>query len=618
MSTVENASIQRRVDALAEDVADVRLVFVRVTFVVCGRGVERLYLTAQEVIDAAGDEPPVVELERIDGPRLLVDRLTGERWLRHTLDAEGQAAFDIEADGAELVDVEIKGHAKQILAIRSRAPLVVARGGNRSGKSMVQVWRLFLRWVLRGHGALDGSEAALFWWVAPDLTRAINNGLFLLAGPHALGGGKWPDRVFSGLSFASAKAKGAEERRMIDGSRLAFLHANTRGEQAGDNLKSVNVTDAVVDELAAVPDQRSWDQVNIRTIQTGGSVTTGTTPKPSKAWVRLVVDEEMVEAGAALEVTLSMVDNPWISFAALFMGFLKDRTLTKRQLELDVLPYPEDYLGALQRTVTSKRALREHFGLELGDERKLWTEWREDLIYSGPMIERGKSRRSLWIERDGRAVEFLNITPKILARYWARQRDQGRVFARWLGLDFNYHARSIVFELYGEGETVDKAIANASTWILFAVDEVESTGTTMAHAAKVRERFGPMPVWCDPHGKKGDARRGTSNDEVENTDVQAFRAEGFPVQPANDVDSNGRFIPLSRTDSCNVMHALMRDGRLLVHEGCTGLIDAFRNDETVKRSSTDSPSDLRSGYSDAARYGAWPIFRGILGARLGT
>ena len=618
MSTVENTSIQRRVDALADEVADVRLVFVRVTFVVCARGAERLYLTAQEVIAAAGDAPPVVELERIDGPRLLVDRLTGERWLRHTLDADGQAAFDVEAETAELVDVEIKGHAKQILAIRSKAPLVVARGGNRSGKTMVQAWRLFLRWVLRGHGAFDGSEAALFWWVAPDLTRAINNGLFLLAGPHALGGGKWPDRVFSSMTFASSKAKSAEERRMVDGSRIAFLHANTRGEQAGDNLKSVNVTDAVVDELAAVPDQRSWDQVNIRTIQTGGSVTTGTTPKPSKAWVRLVVDEEMVEAGAALEVTLAMVDNPWISFAALFMGFLKDRTLTKRQLELEVLPYPEDYLGALQRTVTSKRALREHFGLELGDERKLWTDWSEDLIYSGPAISPSKTRRSIWLDRDGVGVEYLNITPQILARYWARQRDHGRVFSRWLGLDFNYHARSIVLELYGEGDTVEKAIANSSSWVLFAADEVESTGTTMAHAEKVRERFGAMPVWCDPHGKKGDARRGTSNDDNDNTDVQAFRAEGFPVLPANGVDGQGRFVPLSRTDSCNVIHALMRDRRLLVHEGCVGLIDAFRNDETTKRSGPDSPADLRSGYADAARYGAWPIFRGILGARLGT
>jgi hypothetical protein len=63
------------------------------------------------------------------------------------------------------------------------------------------------------------------------------------------------------------------------------------------------------------------------------------------------------------------------------------------------------------------------------------------------------------------------------------------------------------------------------------------------------------------------------------------------------------------------VHHLHAERRLLVSSSCVGLIDAWRHDEHGKRSGTDSPADLRSGYSDAAKLGLWPIFHDdILGA----
>jgi hypothetical protein len=67
------------------------------------------------------------------------------------------------------------------------------------------------------------------------------------------------------------------------------------------------------------------------------------------------------------------------------------------------------------------------------------------------------------------------------------------------------------------------------------------------------------------------------------------------------------------------MHVLMAGRRYCVHERCVGVIDAMKKDQRLadgrmdKRSSPDSDTDLRSGYSDSVRYGAWPVFKFTVG-----
>lgn len=599
MATVENIAVGRRIEAIEASVRNLQLVWVRTTIVVYDRQVEPDYLTVGEVLDAAVNEPEPIELRRIPDLELLIDPITRTRKLRHRQDAAGQAEFDELKSRALLVDIEISCHEAQLDAILSKSLTTAAIGGNRAGKSMILLWWLFRRWMLRG------GPGRIFWWISPSIEKRFAQGVYAIAGQLALGGGRWPDALMVLPKKGIPQSARSPRITMLDGSVIDFKHA----AHDGGNLKSENVVDIVLDELGEIDDPDNFHQAKIRVSQTGGCVATATTRKRGH-WMDDEITKLAQEAGPEVVrmAEFDLFHSPWMTFARIWQLFLNDRTLTRRQLEHEVLPATDKRAKCLE-LVKNPKSLREHFGIETAGERLMWSQWRDDFIYSS----RHRRHDELHVHRDGAAVRLVNITAAVLAR---RLPNEAQSFAAWAGVDFNVRGHAVILEIFGEGSSPEAALANEASWTLLVSDEVQVDGTTTQLAEAIKQRAGVVPVFYDPHGAKGHAARGTGS----STDADAIKLVGLVPRPANgSTFKNGKTTVnhLSQIDSRNVMHGLMQGGRFYVHERCTGVLDAMHNDlakpdGTIdKRSSPDSASDLRSGFSDSVRYGVWPVFKSL-------
>lgn len=597
MTISETQALAKRVDSLDRLVTDQEIVHVRTTIVVVERGDEPRYLSAAEALESATRLalcPPIRELRRFADLSVLIDPVKGTRKLRHRQRGLKLEAYDSLAAKARAIDIEITCHEGQVAAILSDAPITAVFGGNRSGKTEVEKWWLLRRWIKRG------GPGATFWWVGPDLEKAISYGAWSIAGPMGQGGGSWPDAVFTGTRKITTATK-APTLYLIDGSVLAFMHAHHSGGRAGDNLKSANVRDAVVDELTAVTSAENWTQVLARVSQSGGAVCTASTRKRGH-WSRREIDELVATAGDdAIKVyALDIFDNPWMAYAAVWKLFLTDNTLSRRTLEVEVLADPDPPARA-RAVVTKPRSLQEHFGHEVADTSRLWSEWDGSAIVTGD--------EHLWVSRNGQPVRLLDITAGVLRKHHDKP-DQ----RHWVGSDFNYIGHSVVLKVYGLGASTAEALANRDSWTVLVTDEIEVEGSSLRHAEAVVAKVG-AGTWvpCDPQGAmQGHAGRGSAN----STDAGEFRRAGLVPYPANGFEGVGtdrRARQINRSDSINVLHRLQAAGRFYVHERCEGLIDALTNDKHTKGGG-GSASDRRSGYSDAARYGCWPVFRHLVTA----
>jgi len=606
VSTAENIAIDRRVDLLESSISSQAGLWVRTTLVVYGRGEEPDYLTVGEVLAAAEREPRVVEVRRIPDLELLIDPILRTRVLRHTLSPEGQAEFDRLKllPGVRLIDHEIKCHEGQVKAILSKAPTVAAFGGNRGGKTMILIARLFRRWMLRGGPPVNG-KARILWWVGPDSTKIIEEGVWTIAGQD--GRGVWPAEVFAAWAPCPLTKKNPT-LEMVDGSIIAFKHANFTGASAGKNLKSANVVDAVIDELGAIRAFANYHQVQVRVSQTGGSVSCSTT-RVTNHWSHEEITMRAKDSGPeVVDVsTFTLFDNPWMTYARIWQLFLNDRTVTAKQLEEVILP-AEDKIAACLSLVTNPRSLREHLGIETSTSNRMWEEWSDDFIYSDNLTTHpdGIHVRS----PEGKPVKLVNITREVLARKWP---NATQAFNSWAGLDFNIRGHAVTFELFGQGGSVQEAIVNEQSWTVLVNQEVQVNGTTLKLAEALVSQAGRIPVWYDPHGTPHQARGSSES----NTDAQILRQAGLTAGPCNGTDLKGRPLQLSQIESRNVLHWLMNRGRFLVHSRCTGTLEAMRKDQRQqdgriqKTSSPNSESDFLSGYSDSVRYGCWPVFRGV-------
>jgi hypothetical protein len=616
VSVAENAALGRRVAGLEANISAHELVLVRTTLVVCERGHEADYATAAEAIAAAehvGPNPPVRELRRFVDLELLIDPVTSTRRLRHRQKTEAKRDdFDRRAASARIVEVEIRCHERQLSAIISTSPIEAVFGGNRAGKSMALAWWIFRRWMLRG------GVGSLFWWIGPTSAKAVQFGAWLIAGLEGLGDGAlWPLEVFAGLTRIGLEAKNPIIT-MIDGSVLAFNHAHHSGRRGGDNLRSANVRDIVVDELTSIHDQKNWQQLIARVSQSGGHILTAST-RGSRHWSRELIEGNAATAGGSISVSeVDLFHNPWMAYGAIWQMFLNDKTFTRHQLEeILALPRPEQADAARAR-VTRPESLLNHFGISAESNDRLWSEWAGDRV----IADRDTRHPAGLVvtAADGTAKRLRNITAAMLATKWQRATRDEKSFTAWAGMDFNFVGHTVLFELFGEGPTEDHALADQSKWVVLVVDEIEVTGTTLRLAEALAKRAGTVPIWCDPTGAmNGHEARGTAG----STDIAELRKHGHAAQPANghsrsSVSRVSDTQHLSVTDSRNVIHALMADGRLYVHSRCAGLLDALEHDKPTKTSGVHSQSDIRSGYSDAMRYGLWPVFKHLGSSRTKT
>jgi len=600
----ENIAIARRVEELEQVITRQDLLLIRTTLVVSGRGPEPRYRTAKDVWRRAGKAPKPIVIERRPDLELLLDPIHRTRKLRHLLTPADQLLFDEikSRPTTKILDVEITCHEAQLDAIISEDPIVATFGGNRAGKSMVLIWWLFRRWMLRG------GTGKLFWWVSPTIGKALEQGARAICGDQGRGGGLWPDELFPSSRAKLSKTKPSIQ--MIDGSTLAFQHAATSGTQAGSNLKSANVTDAVIDEFGAVPAVESYLQVLSRLTQQGGHLAVSST-KVKNHWSNDVVASRVDSGGISIH-NLGLQTNPWNTQAAIWQLLLNYESISVPQLEEKILIHDsfDDQFVECKALVKDPNSLREHFGEIVDEGLLMWPAWTGQEIVTESNID----QNGLWItDANGKAKKLINVTRLWLSKNWpkAGQWDE------WAGMDFNWRGHSVVLKLFAEGKTAEEAFANRDSWTAIVVKEIDVEGTTSKHAKKLTSITGKLPIYGDPTGAaSGHDLRGTGG----STDIIVLQKEGYLIEPA--IKSfDGKYTNLSFRSSANVMNVLMESKRLRVHKSCTGVLDSLKHDQAGadgKRKKTYGPnseSDKRSGYTDAIRYGLWPVFSWLVDGR---
>ena len=587
MSTKENTAIARRVDDVARELAVLEPLRISTVLEVYDRGPEPRCATVREVVEAAAERPRPRLVDRIADLDCLIDSETGVHVLRHEV---GDEDFDAVASGVRHVEVRIPCHPAQVALIRSCLPLTETRGGARAGKTRIAVWWLFRQWLLRGHGVdADHDEPAKFWWIREDTEKLYEYAILPLLQ-------LWPAEVFAGKPPTETTRK--PKLRLVDGSSIAFRHANFSGGKAGTNLRSASVEAVVVDEKSAIHNQENWREILNRVSQTGGPIFTATTPAAGH-WSE--VDADGDDAGGTVYVaSVDRFQNPWITIPSLLSDMLKERLVTAVQMDEEVLP-SADQVEAAKRLIVQPDARRSWLGQLVPAGLPLWREWSDSLI----VRDGDRVRDSLHVDGLG---ELPCITADVLGAYFVRE-DKARPGKIWIGQDFNVSpCVGVVLQVFG-------VLHRRETWHVLAVDEVAVDGPTATYAATLAKRYPRAVGFCDPTGAM--PGRHASHGAKSSTDAAELARAGLYVQPANGRE-HGKAKHLPQKDSINVMHRLHRERRLLVHARCTGVLEAMRtmqarSDGTIdKVSGRNSRSDKISAFGDGVRYGVWRPFRHVL------
>lgn len=587
MSTKENVAATRRVEALEHELRALDPVRISTVLHVYGRGPEQTCTTVADVIRHAARRPRPRLIDKVEDLDVLIDAETGQHVLRHEV---GSSDFEAASRGVRHIRTVIPCHEVQAPLIRSSLPLTESRGGARAGKTRIALWWLYRQWLLRGHGIDEAhDEAALFWWVREDTEKLWEYAIKPITQ-------LWPRECFAGR-LPTEKSK-KPKIRLLDGSCLAFRHANFSGAKAGTNLRSANVEGVVVDEKSAIHNEENWREILNRVSQTGGPIMSATTPAAGH-WSEAGDHED--DAGGTIYVTsVDRFQNPWITIPSLFSDMLKERLVTAAQMAEQILP-AEDQVEAAKSLIVQPAARRSWLGQSVPAGLTLWREWSEDLI----VHDADRVRETLDVDGWGSlpCITYIAVISKYL-----RQAVQAPSKA-WVGQDFNVNpCAAVIMQMFGRAH-------QRESWHVLVVDEVVTQGSTAAHVDNLGRRYPRIAGFCDPSGAM--PGRHQSHGPRSSTDAAEMRQAGHYVRPANGVEnSKARHLP--QKDSINVLHRLHRERRLLVHARCTGVIGAMRgmqakSDGTIdKVSGRNSKSDQLSAFGDALRYGVFRPLRHVL------
>ena len=197
---------ETRIDKLEELILGVQLIHVQTTIEVYDRNAE------------TGDPELVETMQDLD---LLIDPSDGYRVLRSEANAE---SFDDMAADAKLVPIPITCHRKQLEMITDATTRVIgAISGQRAGKTHALAFWMLRQWMLRG------DSAALFWWVAPQLSHTAIGVNKLFRGDGERVQSVFPPELVT--YFPKDPNQARQYGELIDGSRIGFLHAGMKGDR---------------------------------------------------------------------------------------------------------------------------------------------------------------------------------------------------------------------------------------------------------------------------------------------------------------------------------------------------------------------------------------------------
>ena len=557
--------------------------------------------------------------ETIPGPEVLINRLTGQRIVRsEQSEIDGTLAkFDalkLRADLVEHVYMPRRCYRQQLVGIEAAPKVKGFFGGVRAGKTQSLTEECGDQWLE------IGGQNVTFYWVAPvlrDCMRAVRKlvtGEAIKGGKHAE---KRPPVLHPALVASYPKTEEQIKRgtpiELIDGTRIELRYAG-RGESAdGGNLKGDAAAWIGVDEGAEITSSQAWHVLIQRTTDSGGRLTTATTPKLGSPLKHLVYDEgaDLAANDGSYPLTgyvhLSMLDNPWI-------------TPRQAQRTIDTLLKEPNGADLVKQDV---------YGQWLTPGQRMWEHWDEDVH-----VVTHHSRKIEDYEIDGRKLR--NITRFVAGRFFDRtSADLWRV----AGQDFNDRGHFTVVGQVGCPEGLDES--DPANWVFYVEDEVRKAGEVYQAAKFLRSQagamralapdyFAGMAISCDATGAQDRVSEGNVTSTY--TLADAYARNGFDIRPCHRSDKSKPINPEKRAQQA-ILHRLMmrRDlgqdaerykagdrtlppsTRLLINKSrCPELIKGLReqacNEKGQLRKRSDTRDDVISDPVDALLYILWAMF----------
>jgi hypothetical protein len=556
----------------------------------------------------------------IPGPELILDRWTGERHLRSDqseLDGTLAAFDELKRDAANVAHVYMprRCYAAQLLAITATPKVKGIFGGSRGGKTQALAEEAVDVWM-----ALGGPGVHL-WWVAPQLSETMRAVRKLVTG-EAIKGGKhgetrpalFPMVLVADWPKTLEQIKRGTAITLADGTVFELRYAGRGEGKDGGHFKGDPVAWIGVDEGAEIMAPEAWHELIGRTTDSGGRITTATTPKVGSPLKHLVYDEgEDLAAndGAYLTgwVRLTMRDNPWI------VPVERERTIAT----LLKAPNGKDLVrqNVDGEWVVPGERLWEHF-----DEKVHVIEWH---------------RRDLdGYKLDGRAL--VNVT-EILVGSFFRDTTAPSLY-RVGGQDFN--GRGNVTIVWQAWCPVGLDPGDPGNLVIYVEDVVVKAGEPREAARFLRNQagakrgirhdyFAGLAISCDSSGAQDRPQESaTGNVHAMFTLCDEYVKAGFDMRPCHRSE-NGKPVNPEKLAQESVLHGLMErkdlgqlapryaagdtslppSVRFLVNKArCPELIKSLqeqaRNERGFRRKRSDTRDDRLSDPIDALLYGLWP------------
>lgn len=546
---------ETRIDKLEELILGVQLIHVQTTIEVYDRNAE------------TGDPELVETMQDLD---LLIDPSDGYRVLRSEANAE---SFDDMAADAKLVPIPITCHRKQLEMITDATTRVIgAISGQRAGKTHALAFWMLRQWMLRG------DSAALFWWVAPQLSHTAIGVNKLFRGDGERVQSVFPPELVT--YFPKDPNQARQYGELIDGSRIGFLHAGMKGE----NLRGFAPRAIGVDEGTGIKHRENWTVMLGRCSTHQAQIFVATTPVAGH-WLRVDVVQRAETSDFVKNFQISIFDNVW------------EHTETVKEL-IEAAGGDDDPM-----------VRRDYYGEWLPSSAQLWPHWspKDHLVHDADihtieqMVEAGRLPEG-----------YVDVTARMAADLW-RGHENATVM---IGQDFNiWPMASVVARAFGDP-------AKPETWGLLFVDELLTRGSIQNHCEKLSKIYPGAPVSVDSTGALPGTHpsQGAAKGSTNRTEMERF---GFDAIACHMVE--GKVSAPSQNDSLNLVYRLQIAGRIFVHARCTKLREALDNQEReqdgtilrVKKQS-NTASDRLSAPSDGLRYLIWPLFQHELGNRKKT
>lgn len=557
--------------------------------------------------------------ETIPGPELLIDRWTGKRIMRSAQsEIDGSLArFDALKRRAELVEhvyLPRRCYAQQLIGIAARPKVLGIFGGARGGKTQALAEQMADAWA-----ELGGRNVTL-WWVAPELADTLRAIRKLIEGEAIKGGREAetrPPLFHPSLVVDYPRTLEHVKRKkpivLVDGTKIELRYAGRSENKDGGQLKGDAVAFIAVDEGAEIQSSQAWHTLIQRTTDSGGRLSTATTPKLGSPLKHLVYDEgeDLVAANDDAYLTgyvhLSMLDNPWI-------------TPAQAQRTIDTLLKEPNGKDLVEQDV---------YGRWLTPGQRMWEHFDEAIH-----VVTHHSRKIEDYKIDGRPLR--NITSLVAGGFFDRtEADLWRV----AGQDFNDRGHFTVIIQIGCPEGLDES--DPENHVVFVEDEVKKAGEVYQAAKFLRSQagamralapdyFAGMAIACDSTGAQDRVTEGNVTSTY--TQADAYARAGFDIRPCHRSDKGRPVNPEKRAQQA-VAHRLMmrRDlgqdaeryksgdptappsTRLIINKSrCPDLIKGLReqacNEKGQLRKRSDTRDDIISDPVDALLYILWAMF----------